>query len=78
MIFPAEILDRPLLASNRELALTLDRTLSEYPANLQRNDIVSRTNTANSDYLPSGSLTDTMVADALQVSPPHPAAKADC
>ena len=77
-IFPVDILDRPLPASNRELALTLDRTLSKYLAKLQRNDIVSRTKTAISDYLPSGSLTDTMVADALQMGPQHPAAQADC
>jgi len=69
MIFPAEVLDRPLPAANRELALALDRTLSEYLAKLQRNDIVSRTKSAISDYLLSGSLTDKMVADALQMSP---------
>lgn len=69
MIFPAEILDRPLPASNRELALTLDRTLSEYLAKLQRDDIVSRTKRVISDYLPSGNLTDKVVADALQMSP---------
>lgn len=68
MTFATEVLDRPLPASNRELALTLDRTLSEYLAKLQHDDIVSRTKSVISDYLPSGSLTDQMVADALQMS----------
>jgi len=69
MAFPAQVLDRPLPASNREVALTLDRTLSEYLAKLQRDDIVSRTKSAIGNYLPSGNLTDKVVADALQMSP---------
>ena len=69
MAFPSEILDKPLPASNREVALTLDRTLSEYLAKLQSDDIVSRTKSVIGDYLPSGNLTDKVVADALQMSP---------
>jgi AraC-like DNA-binding protein len=69
MTFPADVLDKPLPASNREVALTLDRTLSEYLAKLQRDDIVSRTRATIGEYLPSGNLTDKVVADALQLSP---------
>jgi AraC-like DNA-binding protein len=68
MTFPSEVLDRPLPASNRELALTLDRTLSEYLAKLQRDDIVSRTKSTIGDYLPSGNLTDKVAAGAMHMS----------
>ena len=69
MSFPAEILDRRLPAANRELALSLDRTLSEYASKLQRDDIVSRTKSVISDSLPSGNYTSEVVAAELNMSP---------
>jgi AraC-like DNA-binding protein len=69
MIFPVEILDRPLPAANRDLALTLDHSLSSYLAKLQDNDILSRTRTAISNNLPSGNATIQAVAATLHMSP---------
>jgi len=68
MTFPSEILDKRLPAANRELALSLDRTLSNYVAKLQRDDIVSRTKSVISDNLPSGNFTSEMVAAELHMS----------
>jgi AraC-like DNA-binding protein len=69
MTFPAEVLDRQLPAANREVACALDRTLSDYLTKLQRDDIISRTKSAISEYLPSGNVTGQMVAAALHMSP---------
>ena len=69
MAFPAEVLDRQLPAANRELACVLDRILSDYLTKLQRDDIISRTKSAISEYLPSGNVSGQMVADALHMSP---------
>lgn len=68
MTFPAEVLDRPLPASNRELALSLDRTLSDYVAILHQDDIVSRTKSCISDCLPSGNVASEVVANTLHMS----------
>jgi hypothetical protein len=57
MAFSAELLDKPLPASNREVALANDRVLSEFVAKLQRDDIVTRATSAISDCLLSDSLT---------------------
>jgi len=69
MTFPLEALDKPLPASNRELALSLDRTLIDYVEKLQRDDIVSRTKSAISEYLPSGNVASEVVAGTLNISP---------
>jgi AraC-like DNA-binding protein len=69
MTFPAEILDKRLPAANRELALALDRTLGDYVARQQRDDIVSRTKSVISDNLPSGNYTSEAVATELHMSP---------
>jgi AraC-like DNA-binding protein len=69
MTFPAEVLDRPLSSANRELALAHDRVLGEFVAKLQRDDIVSRTKSAISDWLPSGDFSSEAVARALHMSP---------
>lgn len=69
MIFPVDVLDRPLPAANRELALTLDHSLSSHLAKLQHDDIVSRTKTAISNNLPSGNATIQAVAATLHMSP---------
>ena len=68
MTFPSEVLDRPLPGSNRELALSLDRTLIDYIEKLQRDDIVSRTKSAISEYLPSGNIASEVVAGNLNIS----------
>jgi AraC-like DNA-binding protein len=69
LTFPAAVLDKPLPASNRELALAHDRVLGEFVGRLQRDDIVSRTKSAISDWLPSGNFTSEAVAGALHMSP---------
>ena len=69
MTFPSEVLDRPLPGSNRELALSLDRTLIDYVEKQQRDDIVSRTKSAISEYLPSGNVASEVVAGTLNISP---------
>ena len=68
MTFPAEVLDRPLSASNRELALALDGVLSEFVRKQQHANIVSRTKSVISNYLPSGNLTSELVAGELHIS----------
>jgi len=67
MTFPSEVLDRPLPGSNRELALSLDRTLIDYIEKLQRDDIVSRTQSAISEYLSSGDIASEVVAGKLNI-----------
>jgi AraC-like DNA-binding protein len=69
MTFPTELLDRQLPAANRELALALDLTLSDYLAKLRHDDIVSRTKLAIADNLPSGNLSSGAVAAGLYMSP---------
>lgn len=69
MTFSAGIIDKTLPASNRELALTLDKTLSEYVVKLHRDDIVSRTKSSISECLLSGKVNCQLVADALHLGP---------
>ena len=69
LAFSTEVLDKPLPASNHELALTLDHTLSDYVSRLQHEDIISRTKSIVSELLPSGNVSNEMVADALHMSP---------
>jgi AraC-like DNA-binding protein len=69
MTFSTEILDKRLPAANRELALSLDRTLRDYVSKLQHDDIVSRTKSVISDNLPSGNYTSEAVAAELHTSP---------
>ena len=69
MTFSKEVLDKPLPASNHELALTLDRTLNDYISKFQQEDIIARTKSVISEMLPSGQINSEMVADALHMSP---------
>ncbi len=69
MTFAAEVLDKPLPASNRELALAQDRVLGEFLGNLRHADIVSRTKSAISESLPSGNFSSEVVAATLHLSP---------
>jgi AraC-like DNA-binding protein len=68
MTFPTEVLDKPLPASNYELALALDRTLGNYVSKFEQEDIVARTKSIICEFLPSGNVTNEMVADALHMS----------
>jgi AraC-like DNA-binding protein len=68
MTFPAEVIDRPLPASNRELAHMHDGVLSDVIGKLQRDDIVSRTKSAIIDNLPSDDFTAEKVANSLHMS----------
>ncbi|TNG00943.1 MAG: AraC family transcriptional regulator [Gammaproteobacteria bacterium] len=69
MTFSKEVLDKPLPASNHELALTLDRTLNDYISKFQQEGIIARTKSVISELLPSGHINSQMVADALHMSP---------
>ncbi|TNF91548.1 MAG: AraC family transcriptional regulator [Gammaproteobacteria bacterium] len=69
MTFSKEVLDKPLPASNHELALTLDRTLNNYVSKFQQEDIVARTKSIICEMLPSGDISNESVADALHMSP---------
>ena len=69
MTFSKEVLDKPLPASNHELALTLDRTLNDYISKFHQEDIIARTKSVISEMLPSGHINSEMVADALHMSP---------
>jgi AraC-like DNA-binding protein len=69
MTLPAEVLDKPLPAANRVLALALDRTLSACLDKLRRDDIVSRTKSAITEHLPSGNPTSAGVAADLHLTP---------
>jgi AraC-like DNA-binding protein len=68
MTLPAEVLDKPLPAANRVLALALDRTLSACLDKLRRDDIVSRTKSAITEHLPSGNPTSAGVAADLHLT----------
>jgi AraC-like DNA-binding protein len=68
MTFPAEVIDKPLPASNRELAHVHDRVLSDVIGKLRRDDIVSRTKSAIIEHLPSEDFTTEKVANALHMS----------
>ena len=69
MTFSTEVLYKALPAANHELALTLDRTLNNYILKLQQEDITARTISVICEILPSGNVTNEMVADALHMSP---------
>jgi AraC-like DNA-binding protein len=68
IVFPAEILDKPLPASNHEVAVTQDRVLREYLGSLQSGDTVSRVKSIISDKLASGNLTSEAAAQALHMT----------
>ena len=69
MTFSNDVLDRPLPASNHELALTLDHTLNDYISKFQKVDIIARTKSVICEMLPSGRTNSELVADALHMSP---------
>ena len=68
MTFSVEVIDKPLPASNRELAFAHDRILTEFVGKLSRDNIVSRVKSVIIENLPSGNLTDEGVAEVLHMS----------
>jgi AraC-like DNA-binding protein len=66
--FRRDDLQRPFLASNRELARGNDEILARVVAGLQSEDIVSRVKMALIDRLPSGTPSEDQVARAVSLS----------
>ncbi|MFL6579442.1 MAG: AraC family transcriptional regulator [Burkholderiales bacterium] len=60
--------DRPLPTSNRHLAATLDRILSEQLAHLDKNDVITRCQARLLDQLSSGELSENAMAEQLHMS----------
>ena len=68
LVFDADVLDRPLPASNRDLAHANDTVLAAYVGELTAGDIATRVKNAILDHLPSGAPSAEMVAKALHLS----------
>ena len=64
-MFKRSDLDRPLPASNRELAQANDRILADYLAELQRNRLVNQVRAALIDELPNGKPSEEVIAQAV-------------
>ncbi len=60
--------DRPLPTSNRQLAATLDRILTEQLAHLDKRDVVARCQARLLDQLSSGELSEDAMAEQLHMS----------
>jgi AraC-like DNA-binding protein len=68
ILFARADVDRPLPASNKELARANDRILSDFLNTLRRDDLVTRVKTAITEGLTSGTPTDDQIAQALFMS----------
>jgi AraC-like DNA-binding protein len=68
ILFARADVDRPLPASNKELARANDQILSDFLNKLGKDDLVTRVKTAIADGLPSGSPSDDEVAKSLFMS----------
>ena len=60
--------DAPRSCSNTQLALLHDQLLVKYLADLEKENVVERTKASIIDNLPSGNISDTIVARSLQMS----------
>jgi AraC-like DNA-binding protein len=60
--------DAPRSCSNAQLALLHDQLLIKYLADLKKENVVERTKAAIIDNLPSGNISDAIVAQSLQMS----------
>ena len=60
--------DEPLPTSNRQLAATLDRLITEQLAHLDRNDVATRCQASLLERLSSGELSETQMAQRLHMS----------
>jgi len=68
LILKTEDVDKQLPGGNQDLALINDRVMQRYLAELNRSNIVQRTQQAVIDHLPSGHTTDEKVARDLNMS----------
>ena len=69
ILFTRADVDRPLPASNRELARANDQILSDFLNRLREDDLITRVKTAIAEDLPSGSPSDDEIAKSLFMSP---------
>ncbi len=60
--------DKPRSCSNTQLALRHDQLLIKYLADLEKENVVERTKASIIDNLPSGNISDAIVAQSLQMS----------
>lgn len=60
--------DAPRSCSNAQLALLHDQLLIKYLADLEKDNVVERTKASIIDNLPSGNISDAIVAQSLQMS----------
>ena len=60
--------DAPRSCSNTQLALLHDQILVKYLADLEKENVVERTKASIIDNLPSGNISDAIVAQSLQMS----------
>jgi AraC-like DNA-binding protein len=68
MTFAINDVDRKLLTANKELALLHDGVLMKYLVEIRKGDIVQQIQSLLIDILPSGSVTDQMIAKELHLS----------
>ena len=69
LIFPIEVVHRPLPSVNRELALANDRIMGDFDRSLIDNSIITRVRRAVMDRLSSGKPSAQEVARALALAP---------
>ena len=60
--------DKPRYCSNAQLSLLHDQLLIKYLADLEKENVVERTKASIIDNLPSGNISDAIVAQSLQMS----------
>ena len=65
---PTEVIDQPLDGTNPQLAQLTDQLMISTLAKLNRNNIEQRVKAAIIEQLPSGNISQEMVADALHMS----------
>jgi AraC-like DNA-binding protein len=69
MLIPLEVADKKLTGANEEMARLNEHIVVKYLAHSAREDVVNRTKAAIIDSLGSGSVTETMIAEALHMTP---------
>lgn len=68
IIFPLEVVNKPLTSSNPQLAQINDQVMINYLAKLDKDDIVQQVKAAIIDQLPSGNVTEDSVAETIYIS----------
>jgi AraC-like DNA-binding protein len=69
ILFSRADVDRPLPASNKELARANDKILADFLKKLRKDDLITRVKTAIAEELPSGSPSDDVIAKSVFMSP---------